>query len=107
MSGMEMLQKVTRAFDHGIRYRLILTDFNMVEMDGIEATYKLRSFFETKKIRREDQPIIIGITGNVAEQFSIMGKAAGMNLIISKPIYFKDLEALLEKYGLVCWQPLL
>ena len=49
----------------------------------------------------EDQPVIIGITGNVAEQYSILGKEAGMNLVISKPLYFKDMVAMLEKYGLL------
>ena len=54
-----------------------------------------------KKVRREDQPIIIGLTGHVAQKFSICGKEAGMDIVISKPLYFKDMVALLEKYRLI------
>ena len=67
----------------------------MPEMDGIEATIKLRKYFETQNVRREDQPIIVGLTGHVAERFSICGKEAGMDVVISKPLYFKDMVALL------------
>ena len=45
ITGLEMLQQVIKAFELGIRYRLILTDFNMPEMGGIEATIKLRTYF--------------------------------------------------------------
>jgi CheY-like chemotaxis protein len=29
-----------------MRYKFIFTDFNMPEMDGIQATYKMREFLE-------------------------------------------------------------
>ena len=65
-----------------------MTDFNMPVMDGIKATYKIRDFLsKTKNIEREEQPIIVGVTGHVHAEFRIDGLKAGMNEIVAKPCY--------------------
>ena len=52
-------------------------------------------------IDRCNQPVIIGVTGHFAEQFKMIGGEAGMDDVLSKPIYYKTLVQLLLKYGLV------
>ena len=75
-------------------FDLIMLDVNMPEMDGHEATRKIRasSHPEAKNI-----PIIAmaadAFTENVAEAY-----AAGMNGLIPKPIDIKLLFETLQKY---------
>jgi len=43
---------VRLAYENGLRYKIIFTDFNMPEMDGIEATTKIRKYL-TKEMQLE------------------------------------------------------
>ena len=62
MSGQEALDKVVEASDLGHFYSLILTDFSMPMMDGIEATSKIVAFLSS--INAPRHPTIIGLTGH-------------------------------------------
>lgn len=53
ITGEEAVEHVVKASRHGLRYRLILTDFNMPIMDGIEATRKIRHFLGTNNMQLE------------------------------------------------------
>ena len=53
------------SYECGFSYSIILTDFNMPVMNGIESTRRIREYFDNNLIKREDQPIIIGVTGHV------------------------------------------
>ena len=80
MNGIEALEMATNSRLLGMRYQLIFTDFNMPVMDGIEATKKLREILD-------DDPIIVGVTGYASTEYHKIGQAAGMNTVVSKPLY--------------------
>ena len=65
ITGLEALNQLQIAHGFGLAYKIIFTDFNMPEMDGIEATIKMRKFLADLGIPRKKQPVIIGITGHV------------------------------------------
>ena len=44
ITGLEALKQLKQSYEAGLSYKLILTDFNMPEMDGIEATLKMRKY---------------------------------------------------------------
>ncbi|MEM9276937.1 MAG: ATP-binding protein [Pseudomonadota bacterium] len=82
-SAIEMFEK--DAFD------LVFMDCSMPEMDGFEATQRLRTI-EQDQARK---PIpIIALTAHVAEQAG----AAGMNDIVVKPFTMQSIGACLEKW---------
>ena len=84
-----------------MKYRLILTDFNMPGMNGIQATHFMRKFLtDEMKIERKDQPIIIGITGHAHENFKKEGIAAGMDKVEIKPCYFNVLNEIIINMNL-------
>jgi len=43
----------------------------------------------------------VGITGHAENKFTRLGKEAGMDEIIAKPLYFKTLLEILRKNGLI------
>jgi CheY-like chemotaxis protein len=54
ITGQEALTKVKEKYDQGGTYKLILTDFMMPIMNGIESTKLIRQFLDEKKIPIED-----------------------------------------------------
>ena len=79
ISGQEAIDSVTRAYDNGLTYRLILTDFSMPVMDGLQATRLIRDHLNRLGIPRGAQPTIVGITGHVLDVFTDQGLEAGMD----------------------------
>lgn len=59
--------------------------------DGIQASREIRKFLDSKKVKREDQPQIVGITGHVQDKFKNQGIEAGMDQVVDKPLYKKTL----------------
>ena len=43
ITGLEAFDRVKEAYQKGIKYGIIFTDFNMPVMNGIELTTKIRS----------------------------------------------------------------
>eukprot|EP00012_Vannella_robusta_P005736 CAMPEP_0206207682 /NCGR_PEP_ID=MMETSP0166-20121206/15739_1 /ASSEMBLY_ACC=CAM_ASM_000260 /TAXON_ID=95228 /ORGANISM="Vannella robusta, Strain DIVA3 518/3/11/1/6" /LENGTH=433 /DNA_ID=CAMNT_0053628495 /DNA_START=188 /DNA_END=1485 /DNA_ORIENTATION=- len=77
LNGAIGLEQFTKRIDTGIPYALILMDFHMPEMDGKEATLRIRALEKEKNL----QPThIIGLTADSGD------KGEGMCAIISKPI---------------------
>jgi signal transduction histidine kinase/DNA-binding response OmpR family regulator len=76
------------------RYDMILMDVQMPEMDGIEATRRIRALGtpEAKTIP------IIAMTANVFREDVENCLEAGMDAHIGKPIDFTDLLSILRKY---------
>ncbi|GAB4402552.1 MAG: hybrid sensor histidine kinase/response regulator [Bacteroidia bacterium] len=72
---------------------LIFMDVQMPEMDGLEATRRIRQ--ETTG----QQPLIIAMTANAMQGDREMCLAAGMDDYISKPFKQQDLIDLLAKYA--------
>jgi len=77
---------------------MIFTDFNMPGMSGIEATSKIREYLDERQ-HRKDQPKIIGVTGNASVDFNSEGEKVGMDTVVTKPMYVRDLRTILKKYG--------
>jgi PAS domain S-box-containing protein len=76
--GLQALQALQTA-----HYDLVLMDMRMPEMDGVEAT---------RRIRRDDSPVqnrqipIIAMTANIQQTDRDLCRQAGMNGFLSKPI---------------------
>ena len=54
-----------RTYENGMQYQVILIDFSMPVMDGIEATIQIRRFLE----ERGEETCIIGVTAHVQQEF--------------------------------------
>ena len=90
ITGLEALDQLKKAYKEKVCYKLILTDFNMPVMNGIEATKHMRTYLKDELgIQRSQQPIIIGVTGHVLDKYKKDGIDAGMDKIYSKPLYAK------------------
>ena len=74
------------------QYDLIFMDMFMPEMDGMEATKRIREFY-----LQSPRPIIVAITANALEDASKY-KQAGINSFIVKPIKPKDIEQVIIEY---------
>ncbi|WP_373974717.1 ATP-binding protein [Chitinibacter sp. SCUT-21] len=90
-SGKEAIEMVQREpFD------LILMDWQMPEMDGIEATRLLRSQPQFQSLP------IIALTANAFESSEAQCLAAGMNGFLAKPLEFGRLQDMLSYYLAEC-----
>lgn len=71
----------------GSRYDAILMDIKMPEMDGIEATRRIREFDKTT--------LIVAVTANAFDSDREEALKAGCDAFVAKPIKKSDLEKLL------------
>jgi len=71
---------------------LVLMDLHMPDMDGIEATYRIRCQYHSEQLP------IIALTADVTEERHSKCMNAGMNDIITKPIAPEILVAILAKW---------
>ena len=86
-NGPEALQRlVTSAYD------LAYLDIHLPEMDGLEATQRIRKEFPTYM-----QPCIIAMTANAMSEDRAICLAAGMNGYVGKPFEMEALRAVLRK----------
>lgn len=84
-NGLEVLQALERQ-----RYDVILMDVQMPEMDGLEATRRIRSLgLETH---------IVAMTAHALDGDREVCLNAGMNDYISKPVSMDELQNVLRKY---------
>jgi CheY-like chemotaxis protein len=86
-SGLEVLEALERQL-----YDVVLMDVQMPEMDGLEATRRLR-----RELPVERQPRVIAMTANAMQGDREMCLAAGMNDYVSKPIRIEVLVEALSK----------
>ena len=84
-TGLEALEAVER-----VAYDLVLMDCQMPEMDGYEATRRLRSH------ERHRGLFIVAMTANAMEGDRERCLEAGMDDYLSKPTRVDSLRALLE-----------
>ncbi len=86
-NGLEVLQALERQ-----TYDVILMDVQMPEMDGLEATKRIRE-------RWHDGPKIIAVTAYALEGDRDRCLNEGMDDYISKPIQIDELQSKLIKWG--------
>jgi CheY-like chemotaxis protein len=88
-SGLEVLQAMRKK-----AYDVILMDMQMPDMDGLEATRRIRADFPP-----DQQPIIIAMTANAMEGDRQECLQAGMNDYISKPVLPEAVETALQYWS--------
>ncbi|MBA4058648.1 MAG: hypothetical protein C0490_28285, partial [Marivirga sp.] len=88
-NGMEAIGSFTK-----IQYDLIFMDIQMPEMDGLEATQKIRNLLEI-------QPVIIAMTANAMQGDREECIKAGMDDYISKPFNIDKLVDSIERWAKV------
>ena len=86
------VQAVQRVKDASHPYDLILMDVMMPEMDGLEATRRIRA-----DMNKEELPII-SMTASVMQDDLNACYAAGMNDIVAKPVDVERLFVTLRKW---------
>ena len=89
-TGTEAIQKVRDNFERSLLYDYILIDWKMPDISGIETTRQVRS------IVGPDVTIII-ITAYDWEAIEVEARAAGANMLISKPLFKSSLVSAFEK----------
>jgi CheY-like chemotaxis protein/HPt (histidine-containing phosphotransfer) domain-containing protein len=88
-SGVEAIQALERQ-----DYDLVLMDLQMPEMDGLEATRRIR-----QRWPRPGGPRIIAMTANAMRGDRELCLAAGMDDYLSKPVKLRALEAAIQRSG--------
>jgi len=103
-TGMEAVEKYTSAPD---RYSIIFMDIQMPEMDGYEATRRIRDFEKntaentelSRKLSLRPKGVpIIAMTANVFREDVEKCLAAGMNDHIGKPLNINEVMEKLREY---------
>jgi PAS domain S-box-containing protein len=78
-----------------VAYDLVLMDMHMPEMDGIEATRRIRD--PRSSVLNRSIPIV-AMTANAMQRDRERCLAAGMNGFVAKPVSPADLRAVLERW---------
>jgi len=91
-NGKEVVEKFAASPD---KYALILMDVQMPEMDGYEATRKIR---EIEQETARKPVLILAMTANVFREDIEKCLSAGMNDHVGKPLDMKELMKKLRKY---------
>ncbi|MEA5580936.1 GAF domain-containing protein [Nodularia harveyana UHCC-0300] len=92
-NGQEVLQLLET-----VTYDLILMDYQMPILDGLETTKKIRSHLI-------QQPVIIAMTANAMKEDEQQCLDAGMNDYLSKPVKKDKLAAILKHWSQVICTP--
>jgi two-component system, sensor histidine kinase and response regulator len=90
--GKEAVEAVKR-----IPYDLVLMDCQMPELDGYEATRRIRRFEAADSGPDEPPVYVIAMTANAMEGDREGCLAAGMNDYVSKPVKLPELQAALHR----------
>ena len=94
-NGEQAVQELENA-DHD--YDLVLMDYEMPVLDGVQATRKIRAYEQQQ--RRLAIPII-ALTAHAMEQQTRDCLDAGMNAVLTKPIDRQALQACMAKFSLM------
>ncbi len=86
-NGLLALQSI-----HDAPSEVVLMDLQMPEMDGLEATRRIRTELPVEK-----QPWIVALTASAFEHTRTVCLDAGMNDFLSKPVTLDALRAALER----------
>lgn len=70
-------------------YQLILMDCDMPEMDGFEATRRIRQW---ESMQRRPETPIIALTAHIMDEHKERSLACGMNAHLSKPVELSELR---------------
>ena len=79
-----------------IKYDYIFMDVQMPEMDGLQATQSILSYYN-----EDYHPIIIALTANAFQDDEKACLNAGMKDFLSKPVFLETLKAIIYKWQFV------
>ncbi|WP_345419476.1 ATP-binding protein [Halioxenophilus aromaticivorans] len=79
-------------------YDLILMDCEMPELDGFDATRRIRDF---ERQQGRDATPIVALTAHALEEHREAVFACGMDYYLSKPMTFENLTDMLQNLGLM------
>jgi CheY-like chemotaxis protein len=89
-SGAEAIQAVSQG-----SYQLVFMDVQMPEIDGLEATRRIRTLLPAER-----QPQIVALTANALVGDAEMCREAGMDDYVSKPVTPEDIHnAIVRRFG--------
>src|SRR5204863_75275 len=91
-NGLEAIDALKRS-----AYHVVLMDCQMPELDGYEATRRIRQFSSADKAASSAAVHIIAMTANTMEGDRELCLTAGMDDYIAKPMRMEQLQAALEK----------
>ena len=80
-------------------YKLILMDYSMPELNGIEAGIKIKKFMK-KYLPVDQKSYICCITAFEGKKYAKQSLLAGMDFFLRKPVFKSGMEKLLKKVGL-------
>lgn len=89
-NGFEVLQKLTEK-----PYRLVLMDVQMPDLDGLEATRRIRD--PESPVRNHRIPVI-AVTAHALDGYQDICRAAGMDDYLTKPVTPDRLREVLERW---------
>lgn len=89
--GAQAVKLASEAFDSGLSFDIILLDWKMPEMDGIEAARRIR-----KKVGR-DVPIMVLTAYDFSDIEEEAGKA-GVDLFLPKPFFVSNFRRVVSQY---------
>lgn len=75
---------------------LVITDIGLPGISGIELTYFIREW--EKSIKRENPVPIVGLTAHALSNAENKSMQAGMNKVLSKPIYLNKMLELITQF---------
>jgi CheY-like chemotaxis protein len=98
--GLQALEKLENG-----AYDLILMDIQMPNMDGLQATRRIRAIEGSDEKDRylglaevKGPVLIVGLSAHARKEDEEQALAAGMDAFLTKPIVRKELVALLNRY---------
>ena len=86
-------------YQQNVRFDLIFMDCEMPEMDGWEATRRIRDFQEAN-IQEKSSLLIVGLSAHALSLERNKAAEAGMDDYLSKPVSRNDIETVLRKHHL-------
>ena len=91
IGGLESVDKATRAYKDNNSYDVIILDWKMPDMDGVECVRRIR-----KEIGK-DVPIFVLSSYDVSE-IEDEAKKAGVDLFLPKPFFLSNFQRVLDTY---------
>lgn len=77
--------------------RLILMDCEMPEMDGYQATQRIRSWYEQNRDQQDCSVVIIGLSAHALPEYEARALQVGMDAYLRKPVNYRQLAETLER----------